>query len=68
MRTATPNTATHNTATLRQVHVFSADGRLVLERRFPASTANAQLDLSPLRPGTYHLLINGTEHHVVVLE
>ena len=63
MRTAKPNSAT-----LHMVQVFSSDGRLELERRFPASTPNAQLDLSPLRPGTYHLLINGTEHHVVVRE
>lgn len=49
--------------------LFSVDGRLVLERRFPASTANAQLDLSPLpRCAMYHLLINGTEHHVVERE
>lgn len=57
-----------NGITLRQVQVFSADGRLVLERRYPTGTVNAHIDLSPLRPGSYHLLINGTEHHVVVRE
>ena len=61
-------TAKPSTATLRQVHVFTADGRLVLERHFPAGTSQASIDLSPLRPGTYHLLIDGKEHHVVVRE
>ena len=63
MRSATPSIVT-----LRQVHVFSADGRLVLERQFPIGTSQAGVDLSSLRQGTYHLLINGKEHHVVIKE
>lgn len=64
LRTATKA----STATLRHVQVFISDGRLVLEHHYPIGTAYAHLDLSLLRQGTYHLLINGTEHHVVVRE
>lgn len=53
---------------IRSVRMFSQQGALVLERSFGSGLPEVHIDLSQLRPGTYHLLINGTEHHVVVRE
>ena len=52
------NVALPNDA-LQQVAIYDVSGRTVLLQKFAKKEMKAQVDISVLKPGTYHLRVNG---------